>query len=306
MRKIYLLVFSLISTISFSQQVLKRITNFSTYTKVELFVFRNGTSNANVIGNQNFTGKDNTEYASFRDLSIGTFSIANSNYNYTSIPTTFTETVCNGVFPFSSYCSFGTCIANFYNFGYYDGATYVSYPLNSYQISYFQSDSNNDGLIDCYKSEFTISKTLPNGNPLITGFRAQVQSAQGNYSTGNIVRTIDLIFDGTSWNYITTNYLGNTRPFVDDVCNSLNTSVNEIESNNIILFPNPTDDIVHISTPNETINQINVYDITGRLLKSQNGNNENEIISIQELPSAMYVLEVKTDKESRTTKIIKQ
>lgn len=70
--------------------------------------------------------------------------------------------------------------------------------------------------------------------------------------------------------------------------------------------PNPTNDIVNISSLNETINQINVYDITGRLLKSQNGNKENEIISLQELPSAIYVLEVNTDKRSKTVKIIKQ
>ncbi|HPW98406.1 MAG TPA: T9SS type A sorting domain-containing protein, partial [Flavobacterium sp.] len=249
---------------------------------------------------------DNTEYASFRDLNIGTFSIGNLNYNYTSIPTTFTETVCNGVFPFSSYCGFGVCIGNYYNFGYYVGATFVSYPLNSYQISYFQSDSNNDGLIDCYKSEFIISKTLPNGNPIITGFRAVVQSAQGNYSSGNIVKTIDLIFDGTSWNYTTTNYLGNTRPFVDDVCNSLNTSVNEIESNNIKLFPNPTNDIAHISTPNEIINQINVYDLLGRLLKTQNGNNMSEQINIQELPNAIYILEINTEKAKHSVQVVKK
>jgi|GEM_PF-2975046 len=98
-------------------------------------------------------------------------------------------------------------------------------------------------------------------------------------------------------------YIGLSRIIIDE---NLSTTNNEFLESNIKCYPNPTNDIVHISTKNETINQINVYDITGRLLKSQNGNNENEIISIQELPSAMYVLEVKTDKESRTTKIIKE
>ena len=98
-------------------------------------------------------------------------------------------------------------------------------------------------------------------------------------------------------------YIGLSRIIIDE---NLSTSNNEFLESNIKCYPNPTNDIVHISTKNETINQINVYDITGRLLKSQNGNNENEIISIQELPTAMYLVEVKTEQGTKTVKIVKE
>lgn len=76
--------------------------------------------------------------------------------------------------------------------------------------------------------------------------------------------------------------------------------------NNIKIYPNPTNSIVNITTSNNTINQINVYDIYGRLLKSKKSNNENEQINIQDLPNAIYLLEVKTENIIETIKIVKQ
>ena len=80
----------------------------------------------------------------------------------------------------------------------------------------------------------------------------------------------------------------------------------ENELNNLKIYPNPTNSIINILSPNETINQINVYDMLGRLLKSQKSNSENEKITIQDLPNAIYLLEVKTDKGSKTVKIVKE
>ena len=54
MKKNLLLVFVFVSTFGFSQQVLKRITDTPNYTIVDLYVFRNGTSSGNVVGNSNF------------------------------------------------------------------------------------------------------------------------------------------------------------------------------------------------------------------------------------------------------------
>ena len=67
MKKYLLLVFALISSFGFSQQVLKRITDTPNYTIVDLYAFRNGTSTGNVVGNSNFD-RSNTQ-------SIGTIVI---------------------------------------------------------------------------------------------------------------------------------------------------------------------------------------------------------------------------------------
>jgi hypothetical protein len=111
-------------------------------------------------------------------------------------------------------------------------------------------------------------------------------------------------FNGTDWVIQNQRFNGSTYTIPNDICGNL--GVSEITQSNIEYYPNPTNDIVHISTTNETINQINIYDITGRLLKSQKGNNENEIISIQELSSAIYLMEVKTQEGTKTMKIVKQ
>ena len=83
-------------------------------------------------------------------------------------------------------------------------------------------------------------------------------------------------------------------------------STNTYSNKEFSFYPNPTNSIVHISATNEIINQINVYDMFGRLLKSQKGINDSEKINIQELPNAIYLLEVKTDKGTKTVKIVKQ
>jgi hypothetical protein len=87
---------------------------------------------------------------------------------------------------------------------------------------------------------------------------------------------------------------------------TLSTSDNQFLKNNIVCYPNPTNDIVNVSANSDVINQINVYDMFGRLLKSQKGSSDNEKINIQELPNAIYLVEIKTDKINKTVKIIKE
>lgn len=96
------------------------------------------------------------------------------------------------------------------------------------------------------------------------------------------------------------------QAFVKIDFSSLSTTQNQFSDSNIKCYPNPTNSIINISATSETINQIKVYDMFGRLLKSQNGTSDNEKIDIQDLPNAIYFLEVKTDKGSNTIKIVKQ
>lgn len=78
------------------------------------------------------------------------------------------------------------------------------------------------------------------------------------------------------------------------------------EDTEFSFYPNPTNNIINIITQNEMITQTNIYDMFGRLLKTQTGNSNNEKIDIVELPSAMYLVEVKTREGIQTMKIIKQ
>lgn len=81
---------------------------------------------------------------------------------------------------------------------------------------------------------------------------------------------------------------------------------NSFSDSKFSCYPNPTTDIVNITTQNEIINQSNVYDMFGRLLKSHKGNSNSEKISIQELPNAIYLVEVSTEGGAKTVKIVKE
>lgn len=310
MKNNYFLILSLISSLSFSQQVLKRITDTPTITKIEFYVIRNGTNNSNVVGEDNYdvgsSGSTGTIY--FRNPS-GTV-----NYNYTvlsngSFPIFPTELICNGTLESSTGVR-GTR-SNFTNSG------NTSDFLN---ISIIRQDRNADiledsnSLIDVLYSSFEVPKILNDGNSIpintwvVARSRAGVDLATGGDAPYDMI--IGFQFNGTTWveqanAWNGVNFSGYN---LQNVCSSLSVVEEEENTtkNQISIYPNPTNGIVNISSLNETINQVNVYDITGRLLKSQNLNTENEIISIQELPSAMYLIKVKTAKGTKTVKIVKQ
>ena len=315
MRKIYLLVFSLASTLSFSQQVLKRITQTSTEMTVELFTFRNGSSNCDVLGTESFSYGNSerphyTAYTTYYNPSNGYNLIKQMSssvdlYNVTNLPP---MQIANGNYNFT------LDLARQFNglfISDYGSPAIITliFPINIMEIS-AQADVVEDSntLADMLYAKFIIPKTMSDNSPIPNDFWLKLQSWKGvDFATGSTAQSAMQLwfkFNGTDWVLQNQRFSGTTYTIPNDICTSL--GVSDFEHRNIKCYPNPTDDIVHISTPNETINQINVYDITGRLLKSQNGNNESEIISLQELPNAMYLMEVKTQQGSKTIKIIKQ
>jgi hypothetical protein len=64
------------------------------------------------------------------------------------------------------------------------------------------------------------------------------------------------------------------------------------------LFPNPAKDVLHISTTNQLITSVKVYDVTARLLSQVSlQNNDNKIdISIKDFASGIYLAEIQTAK----------
>lgn len=96
------------------------------------------------------------------------------------------------------------------------------------------------------------------------------------------------------------------QAFVKVDLSSLSTVNNQFSESNFKCYPNPTNSTVNILTTNENINQINIYDMFGRLLKTQSGSSVNEKIDIQNFPNAVYLAEINTDKGNKTVKIIKQ
>lgn len=76
---------------------------------------------------------------------------------------------------------------------------------------------------------------------------------------------------------------------------------NNIESD-IKVFPNPTSGIINITSDESTIESINVFDMSGRTIISNQTNNLNNI-NLEEVVNGFYFVIVKTDKGSVTKKI---
>jgi hypothetical protein len=294
MRKIYLFVFSLISTISFSQQVVKKITP----SQISLLALANGNSLPETCGTWNIDIGNSDNWGNI-SIYTNTNTIVSKSETVAVLTTLPNEVVGNSTFVWDSNTQ---------------SKTVYTLPNSYVSLSFFtkrgrgncDADIGIEGIITTWDIPFT--QTDGSEIPLGTKLRFDSPSITDLATGSTLVPNKSMWFEwyNNNWNAFFTNPVtGNPVAQLEDWGASLNLQ-NIEQLDNLKTYPNPVNDIVHISTPNETINQINVYDITGRLLKSQNGNNESEIISIQELPSAMYVLEVKTNKESRTKKIIKE
>lgn len=89
--------------------------------------------------------------------------------------------------------------------------------------------------------------------------------------------------------------------------NTLSIATNEL-TNTLELFPNPTNSLITVKTEKGTsVQQIEIYDLTGRLLKTVHTINSEETIriDISSLHAASYLVKVITDNGLITKKLIK-
>lgn len=81
------------------------------------------------------------------------------------------------------------------------------------------------------------------------------------------------------------------------------TQQNELFANDLSIFPNPSTGRVTIKTPN--IEGIRVYNNLGQLVLERNYQNENQVeLDLQQLPTAIYLLEVNSPLGRQTRKIV--
>ncbi|HAR71823.1 MAG TPA: hypothetical protein DCR77_00235 [Flavobacteriaceae bacterium] len=73
----------------------------------------------------------------------------------------------------------------------------------------------------------------------------------------------------------------------------------------ITLFPNPVSNELNIDSK-DNIKEVTVFNLTGQQLFSKKGNSKTSKIDVSNLKSGVYIVEVKTDKTSKTYKVIKK
>ena len=74
------------------------------------------------------------------------------------------------------------------------------------------------------------------------------------------------------------------------------------------LYPNPATDIVNITnSENYLVNQVVIYDVTGKQLSTQIFNNEAEIqLNVEDLASGVYLLHIQTNEGTAVKKLVKK
>jgi len=78
------------------------------------------------------------------------------------------------------------------------------------------------------------------------------------------------------------------------------TAINELGSNMIIIYPNPTNDIFNIDTRLDI--EVEVYDMMGKMVIST----KNKRISLKDYSNGLYNIILKLEDKQFSTKVIKQ
>ena len=198
------------------------------------------------------------------------------------------------------------------------------------------------GLI--YDFSLSVGDTFPNGNPPYFPIIFEVKNIDTIYHAGaqrrrfeigemgdtssspyivaqiieGIGNTQGLMYD-MSWNLTVCDFWGKNRCYehngvllfhnysstVEDCITPL-VGLNEIklEDNSIVLYPNPANNQVNISSEN-IINSIEVFNSLGQSVYKSNIKSREKIIDINSLSKGVYVIGVNTDKGYIKKKLIK-
>lgn len=85
---------------------------------------------------------------------------------------------------------------------------------------------------------------------------------------------------------------------------TITASTSDVKTNKIQIFPNPTKDLINIKlSENEKIGLIEIYDSSGKLIKTDN--NASKIISVKDFPEGKYIIKLYLEQKIISQKFIK-
>jgi len=87
------------------------------------------------------------------------------------------------------------------------------------------------------------------------------------------------------------------------MCVGINESA---ENSSISLFPNPATDVVTFTTVGTSLQEVNIYDLTGKMIYSNISNNDRLDVNTSAFASGTYIVKVVTESESVTRRLIVQ
>ena len=132
--------------------------------------------------------------------------------------------------------------------------------------------------------------------------------SQGSVSGGTQTLTIENLEVNTSYDFfVRTNCDADGLSIWEGPLNFETTALSifdHILTNNILIYPNPTDGHIFIDSDKEVV-AVKVFSITGQILVEQLNNNIQEI-SIEEYESGIYFIDIETQYSKKIIKVIKQ
>lgn len=117
--------------------------------------------------------------------------------------------------------------------------------------------------------------------------------------------TLNSVIENTAYIYFDWN-----EPIITNTTYSINAypssaGADELPENQISVHPNPTKDKINVVSGNR-IDEIQVIDITGKVLFSKTSENLNETIDLGNFTDGIYLLRVKSNGDISTTRIVKK
>ncbi|TNF00527.1 MAG: T9SS type A sorting domain-containing protein, partial [Bacteroidetes bacterium] len=105
-------------------------------------------------------------------------------------------------------------------------------------------------------------------------------------------------------NFSTTQPSG-VREFRWVITQAGNLGTEELLSESITIYPNPTNDILNVEVSAGKIQSLNIYDINGGLIKSFTDQNDYLQVNVSHLEKGIYLLEVVTEKGTEMKRFVK-
>ena len=89
--------------------------------------------------------------------------------------------------------------------------------------------------------------------------------------------------------------------YVKGICWGYGTEEND--ATDLVIYPNPVKDMLHVTCDN--LQQYEVFSLDGKLVKSMQTRNDEDVIDLSNLGSGIYLIRITTDKGVATRRIIK-
>ncbi|MEQ8358765.1 MAG: choice-of-anchor B family protein [Cytophagales bacterium] len=168
----------------------------------------------------------------------------------------------------------------------------ISVPASPTQVAFFDTDTTTSGGFDgCWG----VYPYLPSGNIIAS-----------DQKKGLYVLSYDSTFPCAAGIYDDV-YEVDTSKYCEDTTTSP-VSLRELTAENISLFPNPTDGLFHLISDQNVINEVEVYDIRGKvILRRSLANFERDIIlNLSTEESGLYFVNVHSNGGQKRLKLFKK